>query len=50
MLLGPTNTYLFKRNMIHADLCAFCFLRIEDVRTFAFEMLTCLTYLEQFKL
>ena len=30
MLLTPTNTYLFKRNMIHVDLCDFCFQHNED--------------------
>ena len=30
MLLTPTNTYLFKRNMIHVDLFDFCFQHNED--------------------
>ena len=30
MSLTPTNIYLFKRNMIHADLCYFCFQHNEE--------------------
>ena len=30
MLLTPTNTYLFKRNITHVDLCDFCFQHNED--------------------